>query len=161
MEARRPSRTPRGQASHDRTRAKKGFVKGEKAGMAAAAVWAGAEPLLGRALSVPYSDVRLLGRVVTRGRGWPLAGVALHLANGAIFGFVFEHLGLRGVRQGILAAEAENLVFWPGFLMVDRFHPDRRAGRWPPLFGNPRIFAYEAATHAIFGALLGRLVLAG
>ena len=121
-------------------------------------MWAAAEPALGRLLRTPYSDVRLLGRQATRSRWWPAAGVALHLANGAVFGTVFEKLGGRGVRQGVLTAEAENLVLWPGMLVVDRIHPDRRNGTWPRLLTNPRIIAYEVTTHALFGTVLGLLV---
>jgi hypothetical protein len=40
-------------------------------------------------------------------------------------------------------------------LLVDRYHPDRRSGAWPPLLRNRRVFAQEAAVHALFGALLG------
>ena len=131
------------------------MTRGAKAGVLATAAWAAAEPLLGRAVGTPYSDVRLLGRMVTRGLAWPVAGLALHLTNGAVFGAAFERLGLRGVRQGVLAAELENLVLWPGFAVADRIHPDRRAGTWPPLLTNRRIAAYEVATHALFGAVLG------
>jgi hypothetical protein len=133
-------------------------VSGARAGIVAAAVWAAAEPLLGRALGTTYSDVRLLGRAVTRRRAWPVVGVAMHLANGAVFGGVFSRLGLRGVREGVLAAQAENLALWPGFVIADRVHPDRRDGSWPPLLTTPRILAYEVATHTLFGAVLGRLL---
>jgi hypothetical protein len=130
-------------------------VQGVRAGVLAAAVWAMSEPFLGRAFAIPYSDVRLLGRVITRGRRWPIAGLALHLANGAAFGAAFERLGLNGTREGIAAAEAENLLLWPAMILVDRFHPDRRDGLWPPLAGNWRVIAYEATTHALFGAVVG------
>jgi hypothetical protein len=133
-------------------------VKGARAGIVATAVWAAAEPALGRLLRTPYSDVRLLGRQATPTRWWPAAGVALHLANGAVFGTVFEKLGGRGVRQGVLAAEVENLVLWPGMLVVDRVHPDRRNNTWPRLLTNRRVIAYEVAAHALFGAVLGLLV---
>ncbi len=43
-------------------------------------------------------------------------------------------------------------------VVVDRIHPDRRSGAWPPLLRNGRVFAYEAATHALFGAVLGALL---
>jgi hypothetical protein len=102
--------------------------------------------------------VRLLGRQATRSRWWPGAGLALHLVNGAIFGAAFERLGKGGVRDGVLAAETENLAVWPGMLVVDRLHPDRRSGRWPRLATNGRVIAYEVATHALFGAVLGALV---
>jgi len=106
----------------------------------------------------PYSDVRLLGRLVTRSRAWPAVGLALHLANGAAFGAVFERRGLRGVKAGIAAAEIENLGLWPVLAVIDRIHPDRRDGSWPPLARNPRIALYEIAAHALFGAILGALV---
>jgi hypothetical protein len=47
---------------------------------------------------------------------------------------------------------------WPGMALVDRVHPDRRSGHWPPLFTNPRVFAQEAVMHALFGLVLGVLV---
>jgi hypothetical protein len=133
-------------------------VGGARAGIVATAVWAAAEPALGRLLRTPYSDVRMLGRQATRTRWWPAAGIAIHLANGAVFGTVFERLGGHGARQGILAAEIENLVLWPGMLVVDRVHPDRREGTWPRLLTNRRVIAYEVTTHALFGAVLGLLV---
>jgi hypothetical protein len=111
-----------------------------------------------RLFSTPYSDVRLLGRAFTAGRLWPVAGLAAHAANGAVFGFAFERLGLRGWRAGVVAAEVENLVLWPGMAVVDRLHPDRRTGTWPPLLRNRRVFAQEIAVHAVFGALLGALI---
>jgi hypothetical protein len=102
--------------------------------------------------------VRLLGRLVIRGRGWPATGLALHLANGALFGAAFERLGCGGVKAGVGAAELENLVLWPALAVIDRVHPDRRSGAWPPLATSPRVLVYEAATHAVFGAVLGALV---
>jgi hypothetical protein len=132
-------------------------LRGAAAGVVAAAAWAAGEPALRRLARTPYSDVRLLGRAVTRGRAWPVAGLALHLANGAVFGAAFARLGLRGATAGVIAAEAENLVLWPGLLVVDRVHPDRRDGNWPPLTRNPRVAGYAIAAHAIFGFVLGRL----
>jgi hypothetical protein len=133
-------------------------VSGARAGLVAAAAWAACEPLLARIVGTPFSDVRLLGRLVTGGRGWPAAGLALHLANGALFGSAFERLGWGGIRAGVGAAEVENLALWPAFAVIDRVHPDRRSGAWPPLARSPRILVYEVTTHAIFGAVLGALV---
>lgn len=128
--------------------------------MAAAAAWAGAEPLASRLFRPPpgYSDVRLLGAVLTQGRAWRTAGLAVHLGNGALFGAVFERLGGRGVGQGLLAAQAENIGLWPGMALADRLHPDRKSGAWPALLGNGRVFAYEAAVHGVFGLVLGLLL---
>ena len=88
--------------------------RGALAGVAAAAVWAAAEPLARRAFRTPYSDVDLLG-------GGPV-GLALHTANGAGFGYVFVKLGGRGVVDGIVAAVVENTLLWPGMFVVDRVH---------------------------------------
>jgi hypothetical protein len=131
------------------------MVRGALAGVAAAAVWASAEPVLGRLFRTPYSDRRLLGGLTGRS---PAAGVALHLVNGALFGAVFERLGGRGPLQGALAAQLENVVLWPAMAVVDRVHPDRRSGAWPPLLRNGKVFAYEATAHALFGAVLGLLL---
>jgi hypothetical protein len=125
--------------------------------MVAAASWAAAEPALGRLVRTPYSDVRLLGRMVTRSRAWPGAGLALHLANGSAFGAAFERARLKGIKAGIIAAEIENLALWPALALADRIHPDRRDGSWPPLVRSPRVAVYEITVHALFGAILGAL----
>jgi hypothetical protein len=135
-----------------------GRRSGALAGVVAAAAWAAAEPALGWALQTPYSDVRLLGRLLTRGGKWPVAGLALHLGNGALFGALFARAGLRGIRAGVLAAEVENVALWPALALVDRLHPDRRSGAWPPLVANARVAVYEVIAHALFGAVLGALV---
>jgi hypothetical protein len=130
------------------------------AGMAAAAAWAASEPLLQRVFRTPYSDVRLLGRALTRGRAWPAVGTATHVVNGAAFGLAWDRLGGGGWKRGVVAAQLENLVLWaPGMALVDRYHPDRRAGDLPPLLRNKRVFGYEVVTHAIFGAVLGLLTV--
>jgi hypothetical protein len=127
------------------------------AGATAAAAWVAAEPL-GRPLhGTSYSDVRLLGRPLSR-RRWRLAGTVAHLANGAAAGVLFHRLGLRGPRAGIALFQAENLALWPLMAAVDRWHPDVRSGEWEPMLRNRRVFAYEVAMHLVFGAALGLLV---
>ena len=133
-------------------------MRGAVAGTIAAVVWAAGEPALRRVARTPFTDVRLVGRMVTRGPAWPLAGLAIHCANGALFGAAFERAGLRGVKAGVVAAELENAALWPAMAVVDRLHPDRRSGAWPPLARNPRVAAQEAVAHAVFGAVLGALV---
>jgi hypothetical protein len=129
--------------------------RGMLAGAAGAAVWASAEPALGRLFRTPYSDRRLLAGLTGRS---PAAALTLHLGNGAIFGAAFERLGGRGPLQGALAAQVENVVLWPAMAIVDHVHPDLRSGAWPPLLRNGRVFAYEVAAHALFGAVLGLLL---
>ena len=48
-----------------------------------------------------------------------MVGVALHVANGAVFVVAFEKLGLGGVRAGVVAAEVENTLAWPAMAIVD------------------------------------------
>jgi hypothetical protein len=79
------------------------------------------------------------------------------VANGAAFGAAFERLGLEGVKAGIVAAEVENTLAWPALAIVDRIHPDRRDGTWPPLVRSPQVAVQEVVGHAIFGAVLGAL----
>jgi hypothetical protein len=136
-------------------------MRGALAGVVAAAAWAVTEPAAGRVFRVPagYSDMRLLGGVLTAGGPrWRQVGLAAHLANGAAFGAAFAAARGRGWKQGLAAAQAENLALWPAMAVVDRVHPDCRSGRWPPLVTDGRVFAYEAAVHALFGVVLGALV---
>jgi hypothetical protein len=133
-------------------------MRGVFAGAVAAAAWALAEPGARRLFRIQYSDVRLLGAVVTSGSHWKAAGWGLHLLNGAVFGAAFTRLGGHGIVRAVAAAQLENIVLWaPGMVVIDRFHPNRRSGEWPPLLRNRRVFAYEVAMHALFGAVLGFL----
>jgi hypothetical protein len=133
------------------------MVRGAVAGAVAAAVWAAAEPIGQRVFRTPYSDVRLLGALLTARGPWRRVGIVAHLANGAFFGATFGRMAGGGWRQGLVAAELENLVLWPTMALADRIHSDRRSGSWPPLVSSPRVFAYEATMHALFGVVLGLL----
>ena len=133
--------------------------RGAVAGAAAAAAWAGADRLfLQRLFGTPYSDSRVLSPYVARGRLESVLGVALHTAVGAVFGAACVRFGGRGWRDGVAAAVAENGVAWPALAVVDRTHPWRKDGRWPPLVTNGRVFAQATTGHALFGALLGLLL---
>ena len=91
------------------------------------------------------------------GDRWQRAGAVVHALNGAAFGSAFAVSGGRGARAGLAWAGAEMVGTWPGMALLDRVHPDRRSGHWPPLFANPRVFAQEAVMHAVFGLVLGLL----
>ena len=132
--------------------------RGAVSGALAAAAWQSCDPLLERAFGTPYTDAQLLGPFITRGRYEWLANLATHAAAGATFGYVFERLGGRGVKQGMTAALVENAVLWPGIAVFDVIHPKRRDGTWPRLVTSPRAFAAATAGHALFGALLGAAV---
>jgi hypothetical protein len=135
-------------------------LRGALAGAAAAAVWAAQQPLDRRVFGSAYDDTELLGRwVVPSGAGWQPAGVALHLANGAVFGGVYANvapsLPVAPALRGPLAGLAEHLATWPGTAMLDRVHPAR--SDLPRLWGSGRAFAQATWRHALFGFVLGEL----
>lgn len=132
-------------------------LNGALAGVVAAAVWAAQQPADRRLLASGYDDVELLGKLVTRGREWPLAGALLHLQNGAAFGAAYAQVRpfLPGppAARGLLAGLAEHVALWPLGRLVDRHHPARR--ELTRLTGNRRAFAQAAWRHALFGVVLG------
>jgi hypothetical protein len=134
-------------------------LRGATAGALAAGVWALQQPLDKRAFGVDYDDTELLGKLVTRGRAWPAAGLALHLANGAAFGAVYAGVARRSAlpawSRGPAAALAEHLALWPLVLVTDRLHPAR--DEMPSLAGNARAFAQATWRHLLFGVVLGEL----
>jgi hypothetical protein len=132
-------------------------ARGAVAGAAAAAIWGLSDPAFKRMFGTPYSDVELVSAFVARGRLQRPVGVAMHTVNGALFGYAFARLGLRGVRAGVLAAVAENGALWPLVAPLERVHPKVHDGSWPRVFRNPRVFAQATVAHAFFGALLGAL----
>jgi hypothetical protein len=137
-----------------------GRVRAALAGAAAAAVWGLAEPLDRRLFHSDYSDIALLGKLVTRGRSWRLIGFALHGVNGALFGLGFHELRTRldadPRRLALALALIENVALYPLALLVDRRHPARGQPGLAPLL-SLRAFAQETARHALFGLVLGRL----
>jgi hypothetical protein len=134
-------------------------LNGALAGAAAAAAWAAQQPLDKRVFGSRYDDVELLGKLVTRGPGWPAAGLGLHMANGAMFGAVYALARplVPGppVVAGVGAALAEHFGFWPLGVLVDRHHPAR--GDLERLHGNRRAFAQSAWRHLLFGIVLSEL----
>jgi hypothetical protein len=134
-------------------------VNGGLAGAAAAALWAAQQPLDKRLFGSDYDDLELLGKLVVRDSSWPLAGLALHIQNGIIFGAAYSQLRpfIPGplVTRGIVAALAEQLATWPLARVADGYHPAR--GDLPTLSGNGRAFAQATWRHVLFGAVLGEL----
>jgi hypothetical protein len=135
-------------------------VRAAAAGAAAATVWGLIEPLDTRLFRSDYRDVALLGKLVTAGRGWKAAGYAVHAANGAVFGLVFEavlrrsRIGPRRLAIGL--ALAENAVLYPLGIVSDRKHPRRGERDVGPLWSR-RVFAQETFRHVVFGLVLGSL----
>jgi hypothetical protein len=134
-------------------------ANGALAGALAAAVWAAQQPLDKRLFATAYDDVELLGKLVTRDAGWPAAGLAVHMANGAAFGAVYALvrpvLPVPPVIAGVGAGLAEHMGFWPLGRLIDRHHPARK--ELEPLSGNRRAFYAATWRHLLFGLMLGAL----
>jgi hypothetical protein len=105
--------------------------------------------------------VALLGKAITRGRGWRAAGLALHAGNGAVFGLVYHELrarlGLEPRRLALALALTEHVALYPLSALVDRHHPARGEPGVPPLATSRRAYAQATVRHALFGLVLGRL----
>ena len=103
----------------------------------------------------------VLGKAVTRGRGWRAAGFALHGVNGAVFGLAYDavrqRLPVDGRRLAFGMALGEHVALYPLGYFIDRYHPARGDEGIPPLLTNARAFGQATARHALFGVLLGRL----
>jgi hypothetical protein len=131
--------------------------RGAAAGGIAAAAWAIQQPLDKRVFRSGYDDVELLGKAITRRRWWLVPGLAIHLANGCVFGAVYallcQRLGRGGWWRGLVAAQIENFGLWPLVQLTDRYHPAR--GELTKLSGNRRALAQATWRHALFGFLLG------
>jgi hypothetical protein len=130
------------------------------AGAAAATVWGLLEPLDMRLFRSDYSDVAVLGKAVTRGRGWRPIGFAIHAVNGAVFGIALDALrqrtGLPKRPLALGAALSEHVALYPLGYFIDRYHPARGEPGVPALMRSPRAFTQATARHALFGYLLGR-----
>ena len=132
-------------------------LNGALAGAAAAGVWAAQQPLDRRVFQCDYDDVELLGKAVTRGPMWPLAGLLMHLGNGAVFGAVYANLPagrLPGAARGVVAGLTEHVATWPLARAVVRIHP---AGRDLAGVNTARGFWQATWRHALFGFVLGEL----
>jgi hypothetical protein len=132
---------------------------GALAGSVAAGVWAAQQPLDKRVFGTGYDDVELLGTAVTRGRAWPVAGLAVHLGYGAVFGatYALARPFIPGPPQAaaVLAAMAEHAASWPLVAWVDSQHPAR--SELVQLSGNRRALAQASWRHLLFGLVLGEL----
>ena len=132
-------------------------ARGAAAGAIAATMWAVQQPIDKRAFRSRYDDVELLGKLVTRRRWWPIAGLALHLGNGAVFGATYALVRSRlpppAWARGLLMAQVENFGLWPLVRLTDRHHPAR--DELIPLAGNRRALAQATWRHGLFGLVLG------
>jgi hypothetical protein len=134
-------------------------LNGALAGGIAAALWAAQQPLDKRVFGSRYDDVELLGKAAVKGKGWQLAGLAIHVQNGAAFGATYAQLRrfIPGppLAQGTALALAEHFALWPLVSVTDRHHP--RRSELPALKGNQRAFWQAFYRHALFGVVLASL----
>jgi hypothetical protein len=134
-------------------------ARGALAGAVAAGIWVLQQPADKRVFGVDYDDAELLGKLVTRGRAWPVLGTAIHVANGALFGAVYANvahrLPLPSWARGPLAGLTEHVSTWPAIALVDRFHPAR--DDMPMLATSLPAFAQATWRHLLFGTIMGEL----
>jgi hypothetical protein len=139
----------------DRTRTARAAL----AGAIAAGIWAAQQPLDMKVFGVRYDDTELLGKAVTRGRAWPVVGMAMHLANGAAFGAVYANVARRvplpSWSRGPAFALGEHVLSWPAVIVTDRVHPAR--DEMPTLGTSVAAFAQATWRHLLFGVALGEL----
>ncbi len=132
-------------------------ARGALAGALAAGVWAIQQPVDKRLFGVPYDDVELLGKFATRGKAWPVAGAAMHLVNGALFGALYANVApyvpLPAWARGPAAGMAEHLASWPGVRVIGKIHP--ASEDFPQLWGDHMAFAQATWRHLLFGLVLG------
>ena len=133
-------------------------ARGALAGAVAAGVWAAQQPLDMKVFGVRYDDTELLGKAVTRGPLWRPAGVALHVANGALFGALYAAIAPRvqlpSWSRGPLAGLGEHLATWPFTALLPAIHPARDD---LSEVNTARGFWQATWRHALFGVVLGEL----
>ncbi len=138
------------------------WLRAGLAGAAAAAAWGLVEPIDQKVFRFTYSDIAILGKLVTRGRHWRAAGWVIHVVNGAVAGLVFwalyDWIGGNAFWFAVGFAMVENLVTFPLTSLTDRLHPARGAPELPPMSRSARAFAQATFRHLLFGVVLGVLV---
>jgi len=133
-------------------------LRAAAAGAVGTLVWSALEPVDRWLFRNDYSDVAVLGKTFTRGRGWRPLGLAIHAANGAIFGLAYEEIARRSSRDrrrlALELALVEHLVLFSTGKLVDRYHPARGEEGVKRLF-SARAFGQATVRHALFGIVLG------
>ena len=131
--------------------------RGAVAGAVATVVMTLEESLDQRLFDYEYDDIKILGKLVTRGEHWRPIGWVLHVQNGAWLGAAYARLkpSLPGpaVVRGLLLGLAEHLATWPLTVVFDRYHPARK--ELPKLAHSGRAFGQATVRHAVFGIVLG------
>jgi hypothetical protein len=130
------------------------------AGVAGTLAWAASEPFDKRVFRHDYSDLAVLGKAFTRGRGWLPLGLAVHALNGAVFGLAYYEIARRSQRDGkrlaLELALLEHLALFSLGAVVDRHHPARGRPGLAKLF-SIRAFGQATFRHTLFGLVLAEL----
>ena len=132
-------------------------ARGALAGALAAAAWQACDPMLKRTFGTPYCDAELIGPFITRGRYEWLANLVDAFAAGAVFGYLFERLGGRGVRRASSPRSSRTPCCGRVSLVFDRIHPKRRDGTWPQLSQPARLRVRDRPGTPSSAMLLGAL----
>src|SRR6059058_6169822 len=115
-----------------------GRARAAASGAVAALLWGLLEPLDEPIFRSDYRNVALLGKLLVRGRGWRVAGLAAHTANGALFGLAFHAVRRRTRieprRLAVGLALAENVALYPLTLLFDAHHPRRGEPHLPRMW---------------------------
>ena len=121
------------------------------------------EPLDQRLFRFPYSDIAILGQLVTRGPHWRAVGLgaarrATAPSPGSSSGR--STTGSAATRSGSRSRSrwSSTSLTYPLTLLTDRFHPARGAPELPPMARSGRAFAQATFRHLLFGVVLGLLV---
>src|SRR5690348_919105 len=114
-----------------------------------------------RVFRVNVDDIQLLGRFFSSNpRVWPAIGLAIHCFNAISLACVYALLGRYlpgpGWLRGIIFAQIENTLLWPITLILDRYHPGRKAGTLAA-YNAPVPFLQGILRHLAYGAVLGLL----
>lgn len=116
-----------------------------------------------RLLPNGYDDLLLWGGLLSRRpRRQRLWGLGVHLLLGTALAPVYAAIAPSFPRlprwlRGLLFAQLENAVLYPGVPLLNAVHPSVRVGELPSLLTR-RYALVEIVRHAVYGAVLGILL---
>ncbi len=108
-------------------------------------------------------DVVLLGGLVSRHPVRARAcGFVFHFANSFLAVLAYAALARPrlpgpGWARGLAAFDVENVLIWPGVVLLERAHPWVRDGRLPR-YNRGAPWLQSVLRHAAFGVVVGRLL---
>lgn len=133
------------------------------AGSAAATAYLAGQATDRRLITNDYDDLLLWGGLLSRDpRRRRRIGLLVHYTLGVALALAYQVAlpalpPLPGWLRGLLFAQAENTILYPGVIVLNAIHPDVPAGRLPSLL-TWRYFWVESVRHAAYGIVLGALM---